>query len=64
MGGFTGGAGDVSGGDAAAETGPQRGGDLALGGINIGTRGGIDTMQILVFAGIGLAAFLAFKLIK
>ena len=52
----------IAGGDAGpSQSGPIRGGDLALGGINIGAKGGIDFNTIALVGGGLLVAFFIFK---
>jgi len=56
----------ITGGAAGpSESGSIRGGDLALGGINLGTQtGGIPTAQVLIYAGLAVAAFMVWKKFK
>jgi len=52
----------INGGDAGpSQSGPIRGGDLALGGINIGAQGGVDFKTIALIGGGLIVAFFIFK---
>ena len=59
---LTGQGSSIQGGDAGpATTGPTRGGDLALGGINIGMQGGLNPVLILALAALAIGGFVLLR---